>query len=73
MAEEDDDAQVVHPQWRAWVAENLARGAGADELDRLGSRLQNQGVALADGLTPPESRKTLAAADQADDGDIVLF
>lgn len=27
-----EDAQVVHPQWRAWVAENLARGAALDEV-----------------------------------------
>jgi hypothetical protein len=27
-----DDAGVVHPQWRAWVAENLARGASKPEI-----------------------------------------
>ena len=45
MEHDDPDARgVVHPRWRAWVAENLARGASKDELL----------AALVDADVPPE-------------------
>lgn len=28
----DTDAVVLHPRWRAWIAENLVRGASSDEV-----------------------------------------
>lgn len=52
----DDDDLVVHPQWQAWVAENLARGATHDEIAQ----------ALAESGTP--ETKTRALLEQLETG-----
>jgi hypothetical protein len=44
-----DDDLVIHPQWRAWAAQNLARGATPDEVV----------AALADEGVPPADARSL--------------
>ena len=56
MTEAPDDDVVVHPQWQAWVAENLARGAAIDEIvDAL----------VDDGADPDEARTLVAELDRS--------
>ena len=62
-----NDAWVVEPHWRQWVAVNLARGAGHDEL---AAALVEEGVPDADAFAkvdlfdnpfaPDSARRTLA-------------
>jgi hypothetical protein len=40
-----DDDLVIHPQWRAWVAQNLARGAAVDDIV---AELAHEGVSEAE-------------------------
>ena len=48
----DGDAPVVHPRWRAWIADNLVRGATREEL----------AVALAEeGMSAAEARAMVDA------------
>lgn len=52
MSDADDrDAWAIHPQWQAWAAENLARGAAPDDVAQ----------ALVDDGAPPERARALVA------------
>jgi Cupin-like domain len=50
--EGDDEERVVHPQWQAWVAENLARGAAPADVVH----------ALVEDGAPAEQAGALVAA-----------
>lgn len=50
--ETEDDARVIHPQWQAWVAENLARGAAPDDVVD----------ALIEDATPADQAHAMVAA-----------
>ena len=57
-----DDALVIHPQWRAWVAENLARGAATDDVVR---ELVAEGTPEADARALVDEVGSSAALDEA--------
>jgi hypothetical protein len=48
----DDDRLVIHPQWEAWAARNLARGATSDDVV---AELANEGVPERDARALCES------------------
>lgn len=54
-----DDVWVIHPQWRRWAAENLARGAEAGEVSR---------TLVAAGAAPEPVRELMAQLE----GDVAL-
>ncbi|MCX4241816.1 cupin-like domain-containing protein [Paraliomyxa miuraensis] len=47
---EPDDAEVIHPRWQAWVADNLARGAEPEALVE---------ALVEDGAPRPRARATV--------------
>jgi hypothetical protein len=54
VSDAEDDARVIHPQWQAWVAENLARGAAPGDVTR---------ALIEDGATPEQAHALVAALD----------
>lgn len=59
---EDDEPRVVHPQWQAWVAENLARGAALDEVIEA---LREKGVPAPDARAVVTELDTSPAMTEA--------